>query len=366
LGVPDAAVDPEILVVIQGSPLRERTEALVESIRVYRGPAVRVVLISPRPTEPIDGVDVRETDPDWAGHVRTLVAESRCRYFVTPSSVDRYLPGAFEAVLQTKAGDEQSIVGRALVQIGDGVGELGPRPFRFDYFALLSGFNYIAPGVAFIAAERFLAEGGFDRRFPNAAVYEYLLRTGGAHGAAACETPLIMTRAAPFPGVPSEYSTLHALECLRAALEHHRALPPPGATLGLVAMLADQLGPMRHHGYYDERLMRVLTSGVNLKQVWLEYVGLRAVRSPTAEDGRHDSRSFGRLVVESVAAPFCVTPQDRPGLNAFGEDSGYGYTQSRRQLARLKVGLRRVMPTRVWNVLQRGKRALRAFRDPLT
>jgi hypothetical protein len=32
----------------------------------------------------------------------------------------------------------------------------------------------------------------------------------------------------------------------------------------------------------------------------------------------------------------------------------------------LKVRLRSVMPTLVWNVLQRSKRAWRAFRDPLT
>ena len=338
----------------------------MESIRAHRGPSTRVVLVSPRPTEPIDGVETRESDPDWPEQVRTLVAESRCRFVVTPSSVDRYLPGAFEAVLQTKAGDGQSIVGRALVHIGDKVGELGPRPFRLDYFALLSGFDYIAPGAAFIAAERFLTEGGFDRRFPNAPVYEYLLRTGAAHGVAACDTPLIMTRAAPFPGVPSEISMLHALECLWAALGHHRALPPPGATLGLVAMLADQLAPMRHHGYYDERLMSVLASALDLKQRWLEYAGLRAVESSTAEGGRHDSKSPGRLAFDGPATPFFLNLRERPGLNAFGEMSGSRHAQSPLPFARLKVRLRNVMPTRGWNVLQRSKRAWRAFRDPLT
>ena len=344
-------MNPEILVVVRASPLRQRTQEVVDSIRTHGKSMVRPVLLSPRPSQAIEGVETRDVQSDWLEQVRDLVAKARCRYFVTASAVDRYLPGAFDAVLQAKADDGQSIAGRALVKIGNTVGELGPRPFRFDYFALLSGYAYVAPGAVFLRSERFLDEGGFDRRFAHAAVYEYLLRTGAACGVSVCDTPVMTTEAEPFPGVPVEYGLLHALDCARAVLEHHRALLPAGATLGLAAMLADQLAPMRYEGYYDGRLMSVLGRAVDLKARWLEYVALGPVRSA---DARGDS---------PLGVPVVRTARDRLPFNAFGETWNVAPPY---EGGWLKDRVRAVIPAPVWDVLRRGRRAWQAFRRPLT
>jgi len=346
-------MNPDILVVVRASPLSHRTQEVLDSIRSHLNSSVRVVVLSARPGQPIDGVELRELDRDWPAQIRNLVVESRCRYFVIASAVDRYLSGAFEAVLQTKTDDGQSIVGRALLNVRDGTAEVGPRPFRFDYFALLSGYAYVAPGAVFIAAERFLDEGGFDRRFSNAAVYDYLLRTGAAHGVSVCDTPVIRTEATPFPGVPPEYSLLYALDCARAALEHHRALLPPGATLALTATLAHHVRPVRDEGYYDARLMSLLKQAADLNQRWWEYVALRSVGS---EHGSDDSSR--RSASPPFEEPIVPTVKDRLPFNAFGKRWNTAPSE-------WKDRVRAISPAPVWNVLRRSRRAWEAFRRPL-
>ena len=95
---------------------------------------------------------------------------------------------------------------RGIIRLEEGRALAGPSPFRFDYFSLLTGFSYIAPGATFIDAGTLLSSGGFDRRFPYAATFGFLLRTGPMYGVAALTEPVLETDADPFPGVPRDYA----------------------------------------------------------------------------------------------------------------------------------------------------------------
>jgi hypothetical protein len=330
--------EPPILVIVRESPLRQRTAALLQSVAAQEpsGLAEAVVLSVRRPESAGGGArapGVRElmAEADWLQQALRLVEESRCRWVVVPSSVDRYLPGAFETVMKVgTAGDEAVVLGCRVRQEGRDY-RIGPNPFRFDYFALFSGFNYLAPGAVFLSATRLKADGGFDPRFPNAAAYEYLLRTGAAHRIASCDGPFLETEACPFPGIPPEYATLYATEALLVTLSYNRFSLTPGAALGLVGVVAQGLQAARYAGH-DQRLATLLAgAGSSLIARYLERVGLEEERGGPAE-----RRGATIWTTETQASSH---PQDH----------------------RLRARLRAVTPGPVWNTLRRARRAWQAF-----
>jgi hypothetical protein len=274
-------MDPQILVIVRASPVRERTFGLLESILSQRPIGlVRTTVLRHRrsrgvPEFGMDGVEELPLEADALAQLESVAKESGCRWLVLPSSGDRYLPEAFAAVARRGERRNQTIVGPCRV-LRDGQSyAIGPAPFRFDYFALLSGFSYIAPGATFISVDQLLESGGFDPRFPNALTYRFLLMIGAAHGVNWCSEPVLETEANPFPGVPSEVAVLYATEVLSAALAHNPGLPAPGATLGLAVSLAEYLEPMQSLPFYDKHLVWAIgLARSGLRDRYHEYFGL--------------------------------------------------------------------------------------------
>jgi hypothetical protein len=330
---------PQILVVVRASPIRDRTAALLESIAVQKaGEAVRVVVLSQRkvaagPWPPVEGVEYLEAKPDWAAQVLQLAGASGCRWLVLPSSVDRYLPGAFEAVVQLDTSPGRTIVGACQVVRGGQIVRIGPDPFRFDYFALLSGLNYIAPGATFIDIDQCRQAGGLDVRFPSCSTYEYLLRTGAADSVDCCPVSLVETEAEPFPGIPGDWAALHASEAMLVTLNYNRFFVTSGAALGVLAALADRLEPYQQMGFHDEQVLnRLAGAAAELKDRYIEELKMRA---------------------PAVSGLFA------------GPDAAEDQAATRRLRTRVKSRVKRVTPRPVWDLLRRARRAYNAFRSPL-
>jgi hypothetical protein len=338
---------PQILVVIRASPLRERTAGLIESITLQK-PAglVRVLVLSRRravagPEFRDEDVEEIEAETDFLGQVQRLARASGCRWLVLPSSVDRYLPGAFEAVVGCEAEPGRTIVGACQVMQDGRPVVVGPDPFRVDYFALLSGFNYIAPGATFIDIEQYLSEGGLDPRYPSAGVYEYLLRVGAAHGLDCCGSVLLETQAVPFPGIAPEWVASYGGEALSMILTYNRSFITPGSALGLGAVLADQLAPFRHKGFYDKRLVSLVGAGAGgFRQRYLDQLG---IREPPA---------VVRPMVTSAASGAAAGP---PLMG----------TAALPAALRIRLGIKALTPRVIWDLLRRVRRAWEAFGDPL-
>jgi hypothetical protein len=341
---PDQA---QILVVVRASPVRDRTAGLIESITLQKPPGlVRVVVLSRRgpaagPEFEDEGVEEMEAEADFLGQVRRLARASGCRWLVLPSSVDRYLPGAFEAIVECQAGPGRTLVGACQVMQDGRPVVVGPDPFRVDYFALLSGFNYIAPGAAFIDIGRYLNDGGFDPRYPSAGVYEYLLRVGAAHGVDCCPSVLLETEAVPFPGIAPEWVASYAGEALSMILTYNRSFITPGSALGLGAVLADQLAPFRHKGFYDKRLVSLVGAGAGgFRRRYLDQLGVR--EPPAVVRPMVTSTKAG-----AVPGPPLMEPAARPAA------------------LRIRLGIKALTPRPMWDVLRRARRAWEAFCDPL-
>jgi hypothetical protein len=339
-------VSPPILVVVRASPIRDRTTALLESIASQKATGtVKVVVLSHRRIatgfEPsLDNVEYLEAEPAWTVQVLRLAGASGSRWLVLPSSVDRYLPGAFEAVAALGASAGATIVGACQVTRGSRSVRIGPEPFRFDYFALLSGLNYIAPGATFIDIGRLLQSGGFDARFPSCSTYEYLLRTGAAGGVVSCPIPILETEADPFPGIPRDWAALHAAEALLLTLNHNRFFVTSGAALGLLATLADRLEPYQYMGFHDSQVMnRLAGAAADLKQRYVEELNLAPAHAPLA-----------------------------PPTVAEGSEPIFDYVEPlppRRLRTRVKSRVKTVTPRPIWDTLRRAKRAYLALRRPL-
>jgi hypothetical protein len=353
-------MDPQILIVVRASPIRERTLRLLQSI-VDQGAEklLRTAVLSQRrrgdATEfGIEGIEELPAETDWLGQVQSLARRSGCRWVVLPSSVDRYLPGAFEAVAALGRARSPSVVGQCRVLRDGQQFRLGPDPFRFDYFALLSGFNYIAPGAAFISVEHLVEAGGFDVRFSHALIYEFLLRTGAAHGVESCDVPLMETEADPFPGVPADIALLHASEAASACLAYNGFFLAPGAALGLVATLAARVGPLKNDGFYDEVLVRVLASaGERLRDRYHQYLALaETVEAPAVDDTE-----------PGETTPVAADAPEPGGLSAFSEEAPHGVVLP--AAGSLRSRLRAVTPKPIWDLLRRAKRAGKAFREPI-
>ena len=344
-----------ILVIVRESPLRRQTAELLRSV-VAQEPAglARVVVLRIRRAQDdietacrADGVEQVMVEEDWLRQASRLIAASGCRWAVLPSSVDRYLPGAFEAVVKTGTAEDEAVVVGCRVRRDGRSFRIGPHPFRFDYFALLSGFGYIAPGATFMSARRLGADGGLDPRFANAVAYEYLLRVGAAHGVSACDAVLVETEAHPVPGIPPEYAALHATEAMSVAMRYNRFPLPPGATLGLLGVMARRLEAGESAGHHDEFLIDLLGgAGGVLTERYLEYVGLEEDPPGQGAHGPGGRRPSGTRGAR---------------LSAFFEGPP-GPASRVRELVR---GARAVTPRPVWNTLRRVKRAWRALRVPL-
>jgi hypothetical protein len=336
---------PQILVIVRESPVAERTESLLRTL-LSQEPrdALRIVVLTlrePRPSSELSAQSALEevrVDDDWSEQIYRLAKESGCRWIVLPSVADRYLAGAFRQFTRVDIEKGRSIVAPSFVRLDEGRVLAGPSPFHFDYFSLLTGFNYIAPGATFIDAGTFLASGGFDRRFPNAPTFEYLLRIGPMHGVAALTDPVLETEADPFPGVPRDYAPLYALEVASLTLHAHRFIFTPGAALGLITTLSDHV--RRHPGLHSSSWVGMLIP--QLEALQREYhVGL-GISPPTSEA---EIRRSGRA-----------------GLSVdVGMPDGDVSSGRRRVRARVKA----MMPTPVWDGLRRVKRAWRALLGPL-
>jgi hypothetical protein len=338
------SVGPQILAVVRASPLRDRTAALLESIAAQKaGEAVRVVVLfqtraAPGLWLPDAGVEYLQARPDWVTQALQLAEASGCRWLVLPSSVDRYLPGAFETVLQLGASPGRTVVGACQIVRGGEIVRIGPDPFRFDYFALLSGWNYVAPGATFIDIDQCRRAGGLDVRFSSCAIYEYLLRTGAADGVDCCPGPLVETEAEPFPGIPGDWAALHASEALLVTLNYNRFFVTSGAALGLLAALADRLEPYEHMGFHDAAVTNRLTgAAAELTHRYLEELKIPAPLAADSLRGPDGAEPAGPSDQSLVA-----------GLRA-----------------RVKPRVKRVMPRPIWDLLRRAKRAYLAFRSPL-
>jgi hypothetical protein len=389
-------MDPQILIIARASPLRERTVGLLQSI-AGQGveKLVRIAVLCHRrrdkgPEFGLDGVEELAAESDWLGQAQSLARASGCRWVVFPSSVDRYLPGAFEAVAGLGRAPVAAVVGQCrIVRDGQPL-RLGPDPFRFDYFALLSGFNYIAPGATFISVDHLLTSGGLDPRFSHAVTYEFLLRTGAAHGVESYEEPLVETEADPFPGVPAETSLMHATEAVAACLAYNGSFLAPGAALGLVAAIAARLGPVKHEGFYDELLVQALASAEDgLRDRYHEYLALaegvprssHCAPAPTAAEAVEPDPSSADAAepdpspadaVESDPSPAPAAEPDLfPApevpepvrLSVFSEEAPPAVVMPSPPSLRSRV--RAVAPRPLWDLLRRTKRATKAFREPL-
>jgi hypothetical protein len=339
-------VKPSILVAVRASPIRDRTAALLESIAKQKAAGtVKVVVLSQRrlaaePWHLEEGVDYLDAEPVWTEQVLRFAEASGSRWLVLPSSVDRYLPGAFEAIVELGAPAGRTIVGACQVMRDNRTVRIGPEPFRFDYFALLSGLNYIAPGATFIDIHRLRETGGFDARFASCSTYEYLLRTGAADGTVCCSVPVLETEAEPFPGIPCDWAALHASEALLVTLNYNRFFVTSGAALGLLASLADRLEPYQHMGFHDEKVMnRLAGASADLKQRYVEALTLAA------------------------ASPLVALPTTLEGSEPLFEATEVFRRGSIR--TDIKRRVKRVVPQPIWDTLRRAKRAYLAFRSPL-
>ena len=277
---PDQA---QILAIVRASPVRARTAGLLESIVLSgRRALVRVVVLSrrrPGAAPEFGDEDVEEVpaDADLLGQVQRL-AQGLGMPMAGPAVVRRSLPArrlrGHRGVRRGPGPD-----GRRAVPGDPGTAgrwSSARTPFRVDYFALLSGFNYIAPGATFIDIGRYLSEGGLDPRYPSAGIYEYLLRIGAGHGLDSCPSPLLETEAVPFPGIAPEWVASYGGEALAMILTYNRSFLTPGSALGLGAVLADQLAPFRHKGFYDKRLVSLVAAGAgSFRQRYLEQLGVR-------------------------------------------------------------------------------------------
>lgn len=328
-------VRPQILIVVRGSPIRDRTAGLLESIALQKAArTIKVIVLSQRrvgaePELPAEGMDYLQAEPDWPTQVLRLAETSGCRWLVLPSSVDRYLPGALEAVVELGATASRTIVGACQAIRDRQIVRIGPDPFRFDYFALLSGFNYIAPGATFIDIGRWLAGGGFDPHFPSCPTYEYLLRTGAADGVDCCPIPILETEAEPFPGIPRDWAALYAGEALLVTLNYNRFFVTSGAALGLLAALAGHLEPYMHMGFHDEQVLnRLAGAAEDLKHQYIEQLNAQTTSTP------RQAEASGALLWRSLGA-------------------------------RVKPRVKRLAPRLIWDMLRRAKRGYTAFRSPL-
>lgn len=267
-------------------------------------------------------VEEKVVEPDWSAQALGLAGNSGCRWVVFPSTVDRYLPGAFQAIADARVTSRRSLVAPCVIERNGRTMRPGPAQFGFDYFWLLSGFNYVAPGAAMFDIGVFVERGGFDPRYPNAAVFEYLLRIGPGNGVvAALADPIVRTEASPFPGIPADCASHYAVEATSATLRYHRHVLTPGSVLGLAAVLAGGVRPMRATGYYDEELIRRLAGG--------------AVDFPARY------------------------------LSALDQAASGEETRAARLWRMLRPRAKAVTPGWLWNVLHRSKRAWQAFREPL-
>src|SRR5262249_52022612 len=67
----------------------------------------------------------------------------------------------------------------------------------------------------------------------------------------------------------------YAAEALAIILTYNRSFIAPGSALGMGAVLADQLAPFRHAGFYDKRLASLLTAGAGgFRQRYLDQLGI--------------------------------------------------------------------------------------------
>jgi len=336
---------------VRESPVAERTESLLQTLLNQESrEALRISVLTlrerrtPRGLREASGIDEFRVEDDWSEQICGLAKVSGCRWMVLPSVSDRYLPGAFRRVLQAGPEKGQSIVAPSYVRLGEGRVLTGPSPFHFDYFSLLTGFTYIAPGATFVDVDTLLACGGFDRRFPNAATFEYLLRAGPMHGVAAMTEPILETEADPFPGVPRDYAPLYALEVAALTLHAHRFIFTPGATLGLIATLSDHL--RRHPGFHSGPLAGLLVPQHEaLKREYHVNLGI----CPSVSEGDIRKGEAQDMPLDMSTVPVAVeAPADVP--------SGW---------RRFRSGVKAIMPTSLWNGLRRVKRVWRALLEPL-
>jgi hypothetical protein len=331
----------EILVVVRASPIRARTVELLRTIEAQEltGVAKTVVVHPGR-----DGVlatsglklpdaEERPSQPSWERQALDLVRDSDCRWVVFPSSVDRYLPDGFLAVLEAVSGDRQSGIGQCrFTWKGRSVRPMF-RDLPTSYFAWLTGFNHVTPGAAFLDARTFVETGGFDPRYPHAAHLEYLLRIGSRSRILMLETPIVETQASPFPGVPSESTAHYALEAASVTMHYYRAVLTPGAMLGLAAVMSERLRGLVGWGYYyDESLARALTAeGMDWAERYVQKL------DPIVLE---DKREASELSIESarIALPLA---------------------------RRARLAAKRILPRQVWNWMRRSRRAWLTFREPL-
>jgi len=334
---------PQILVIVRESPVAERTEALLQTL-LNQEPreALRIAVLTLREPRTFpglreaSGIDELRVEDDWSEQICGLAKVSGCRWMVLPSVSDRYLPGAFQRVLQAGSEKGRSIVAPSYVRLGQERILVGPEPFHLDYFSLLTGFNYIASGATFVDIDTLLASGGFDRRFPTAATFEYLLRAGPMHGVTPCTEPVLETEANPFLGVPRDYGPLYALEVASLTLHAHRFIFTPGAALGLTTMLADHL--LRHPGFHSTLLAGLLIPRLDMLK--REYHAGLGICPPSTQAAAGLNISTDR---EAVAVPE-------------GVPSGWRHFRSR---------VKAIMPTPVWNGLRRAKRVWKALLEPM-
>jgi hypothetical protein len=107
------------------------------------------------------------------------------------------------------------------------------------------------------------------------------------------------------------------------------------------AVLADQLAPFRHAGFYDKRLASLLTAGAGgFRQRYLDQLG---ITEPP-------------VVVRPLAPP-------PPAATALGLPAMGSAPVSLRLRIRLKV--KALAPRPLWDLLRRARRGWEAFRDPL-
>jgi hypothetical protein len=341
-------VPPEILVVVRASPLQIRTVELLRTIEAQGliG-VVKTVVVHPGRDGVLATADLRLPDaeeqssqPAWERQALGLVRDSGCRWVVFPSSVDRYLPNGFRAVLESDQGSGQSVIGRCRFEWRGRMVEPAFRGLPSSYFAWLTGFNDVAPGAAFLDARTFVNSGGFDRRYPHAANLEYLLRVGARSRIIMLEDLIVETQASPFPGVPIESSLAYALETASITMQYYRSVLTPGAMLGLAAVMSERLRGLVGWGYYyDDRLARALaTDGTDWAERYVHQL------NPTGPHGEPELRESSLEAAEMAVVP--------------------GHTAPLPLALRIRLFAKRVLPRPVWQGLRRSRQAWLTIRKP--
>jgi hypothetical protein len=243
---------PEILVIVHGSPIVERTAGIVSNVLSRGAGLARVLVLTPGPWRgPVpegwgETVALSPQEENWADQILRASRESGCRWLVTPSYMDRYLPGAFEAVAATAGPGDHTVIGPCLVNTERGPARIGPDPFTFDFYRLMFRQNYIAPGAVFLSAAQLAAKGGFDLRFPTAAALAFLLGCGADAPVLSVWQPLLETGASPFPGIPPEYAGRYAIEAALVAQEVNHMPFTPGTAASVAAALGDAMRLPEH------------------------------------------------------------------------------------------------------------------------